>query len=244
MSLKLKHLIEKSKKLVFFTGAGISTNSGIPDFRGPKGVWKTSTPIYFQDFISSKEKRIESWEKKFSNELSIDSAKPNIGHFKLAEIMNRKEETHLITKNVDNLHQDSGIDNSKITELHGNATYAKCLDCSKKYELTFLKEDFLATKEPPVCNICGGIIKTATISFGQAMPEEEMITAQKVSIKSDLFICLGSSLAVFPAADLPLLAKETGANLVIINNEPTQMDHLSDLVINRDISEVLSEISL
>ena len=243
MSLKLKHLIEKSKKLVFFTGAGISTNSGIPDFRGPKGVWKTATPIYFQDFISSKEKRIESWEKKFSNELSIDSAKPNIGHFKLAEIMNRKEETHLITQNVDNLHQDSGIDNSKITELHGNATYAKCLDCSKKYELTSLKEDFLLTKEPPICSECKGFIKTATISFGQAMPEEEMITAQRVSIKSDLFICLGTSLAVFPAADLPLLAKETGANLVIVNNEPTQMDHLSDLVINRDISEVLSEIS-
>ena len=244
MSLKLKHLIEKSKKLVFFTGAGISTNSGIPDFRGPKGVWKTSTPIYFQDFINSKEKRIESWERKFSNELSIDSAKPNIGHFKLAEIMNKKEETYLITQNVDNLHQDSGIDNSKITELHGNATYAKCLDCSKKYELTSLKEDFLLTKEPPVCSECNGVIKTATISFGQAMPEEEMITAQKVSIKSDLFICLGSSLAVFPAADLPLLAKETGANLVIINNEPTQIDHVSDLVINRDISEVLSEISL
>ncbi len=244
MSLKLQDLIEKSKKLVFFTGAGISTNSGIPDFRGPKGVWKTASPIYFQDFISSREKRIESWEKKFSNELNIDSAKPNNGHLKLAEIMNKKEDTHLITQNVDNLHQDSGIDNSKIIELHGNATYAKCLDCSKKYELTFLKEDFLATREPPVCNICGGIIKTATISFGQAMPEEEMINAQRVSIKSDLFICLGSSLAVFPAADLPLLAKETGANLVIINNEPTQMDHLADLVINRDISEVLSEISL
>ena len=243
MSLKLKHLIEKSKKLVFFTGAGISTNSGIPDFRGPKGVWKTATPIYFQDFISSKEKRIESWEKKFSNELSIDSAKPNIGHLKLAEIMNRKEKTHLITQNVDNLHQDSGIDNSKITELHGNATYAKCLDCSKKYELNSLKEDFLITQEPPVCSECKGVIKTATVSFGQAMPEEEMITAQRVSIKSDLFICLGSSLAVFPAADLPLLAKETGANLVIVNNEPTQMDHLSDLVINRDISEVLSEVA-
>ena len=244
MSLKLQRLIEKSKKLVFFTGAGISTNSGIPDFRGPKGVWKTSTPIYFQDYISSRKKRIESWERKFSNELSIDSAKPNSGHFKLAEIINSKEDTHLITQNVDNLHQDSGIDDSKITELHGNATYAKCLDCSKKYELNPLKEDFLTTKEPPSCTICGGIIKTATISFGQAMPEEEMITAQRVSIKSDLFICLGSSLAVFPAADLPLLAKETGANLVIINNEPTQMDHLSDLVINRDISTTLSEISL
>ena len=243
MSLKLQDLIEKSKKLVFFTGAGISTNSGIPDFRGPKGVWKTASPIYFQDFISSREKRIESWGKKFSNELNINSAKPNSGHLKLAEIMNKKEETHLITQNVDNLHQDSGIDNSKIIELHGNATYAKCLDCSKRFELDSLKEDFLTTKEPPICIECEGVIKTATISFGQAMPEEEMITAQRVSIKSDLFICLGSSLAVFPAADLPLLAKETGANLVIINNEPTQMDHLSDLVINRDISEVLSEIS-
>ena len=244
MSLKLQRLIEKSEKLVFFTGAGISTNSGIPDFRGPKGLWKTATPIYFQDFINSKEKRIESWKRKFSNELSIDSAKPNIGHYKLAKIMNSKEEAHLITQNVDNLHQDSGIDNSKITELHGNATYAKCLDCSKKYELNSLKEDFLITQEPPVCSECKGVIKTATVSFGQAMPEEEMITAQRVSIKSDLFICLGTSLAVFPAADLPLLAKETGANLVIINNESTQMDHLSDLVINRDISEVLSEISL
>ena len=126
--VELEELLHKSNKVVFFTGAGISTNSGIPDFRGPQGVWKTSTPIYFQDFVSSKEKRIESWERKFSNELSIDSAKPNIGHFKLAEIMNSKQETHLITQNVDNLHQDSGIDNSKITELHGNATYAKCLD--------------------------------------------------------------------------------------------------------------------
>ena len=158
--------------------------------------------------------------------------------------MNKKKEAHLITQNVDNLHQESGIADSKITELHGNATYAKCLNCYARYELTPLKKEFLETKEPPVCAICGGIIKTATISFGQAMPEEEMTTAQRVSIKSDLFICLGSSLAVFPAADLPLLAKETGAKLVIINNEPTQMDHLSDIVINRDISKTLSEISL
>ena len=244
MSLKLQDLIKRSKKLVFFTGAGISTNSGIPDFRGPRGVWKTSTPIYYQDFINSREKRVESWDRKFSNELNLDSAKPNTGHLKLAEIMNKKKDTHLITQNVDNLHQDSGIDNSQITELHGNATYAKCLDCSKKYELDSLKNAFLSSKEPPFCNDCGGIIKTATISFGQAMPEEEMITAQRFSIKSDLFICLGSSLAVFPAADLPMLAKETGANLVIVNNESTQIDHLSDLVINRDISEVLSEISI
>ena len=154
MSLKLEDLIKKSKKLVFFTGAGISTNSGIPDFRGPKGVWKTATPIYFQDFISSKQKRIESWQRKFGNELSIDSALPNEGHKKIAEIMQNKD-SFLITQNVDNLHQDSGVDEEKISELHGNATYAKCLDCSERYELEVLKNEFLETNEPPLCSVCG-----------------------------------------------------------------------------------------
>ena len=243
MSLKLQEMLKKSSKVVFFTGAGVSTNSGIPDFRGPKGVWKSSTPIYFQDFISSKEKRVESWSRKFRNELSMDSATPNEGHKKIAEIMKVKD-SFLVTQNVDNLHQDSGVDIDKIAELHGNATYAKCLDCSRRYELEDLKKEFLETNEPPLCSICGGILKTATISFGQAMPEKEMQISQKKAIESDLFICVGTSLAVFPAADLPLLAKETGATLVILNNEPTQMDQYADLVINRDISEVLSEISL
>ena len=243
MSLKLEELIKNSENIIFFTGAGISTNSGIPDFRGPKGVWKTATPIYFQDFISSKEKRIESWERKFGNELSIDSAKPNEGHEKIAEIIAKKD-GFLITQNVDNLHQDSGVDEKKIIELHGNATYAKCLDCNLRYELSDLKEAFIKSKEPPVCAECNGIIKTATISFGQAMPEKEMQVAQREAIRADLFICVGTSLAVFPAADIPILAKETGAYLVIINNEETQMDGFADLVINEDISKVFSEISL
>ena len=239
-----KELISGSKTPVFFTGAGISTNSGIPDFRGPKGIWKTSQPIYFQDFVNSEEKRKESWERKFSNELNINKAKPNLGHQKIAEIMKEKDLSHLITQNVDNLHQESGVGDRQITELHGNATYAKCLDCQLRYDLAELKELFLRTKEPPQCSECNGLIKTATISFGQSMPEEEMAIAQKKSISCDLFICIGTSLAVFPAADLPVLAKETGSKLVIINNEPTQMDHIADLVINRDISEVFSEISL
>ena len=240
----LNELISQSEVLIFFTGAGISTNSGIPDFRGPKGIWKTSQPIYFQDFVNSEEKRIESWERKFSNELNINKAKPNQGHQKIAEIMKKKDLSHLITQNVDNLHQESGVNDSQITELHGNATYAKCLDCQLRYDLAKLKETFLSTKEPPLCSSCNGLIKTATISFGQPMPEEEMVIAQKKSISCDLFICIGTSLAVFPAADLPVLAKETGSQLVIINNEPTQMDHIANLVINRDISEVFSEISL
>ena len=240
----LSELISDSKAPIFFTGAGISTNSGIPDFRGPKGIWITNKPIYFQEFINSKEKRIESWEKKFSNELNINKAKPNLGHQKIAEIMKIKDLSHLITQNVDNLHQETGVNEDQITELHGNATYAKCLDCQLRYDLSELKESFLRTNEPPLCDECNGLIKTATVSFGQPMPEEEMVIAQKKSINSDLFICIGTSLAVFPAADLPVLAKETGSKLVIINNEPTQMDHIADLVINRDISEVFSEISL
>ena len=240
----LNQLISQSEALVFFTGAGISTNSGIPDFRGPKGIWKTSQPIYFQDFVKSEKKRVESWERKFSNELNINKAKPNQGHKKIAEIMKKKDLSHLITQNVDNLHQESGVSDSQITELHGNATYAKCLDCQLRYNLTELKESFLNTKLPPLCSECNGLIKTATISFGQPMPEEEMVIAQRKSINCDLFVCIGTSLAVFPAADLPVLAKETGSKLVIINNEPTQMDHIADLVINRDISQVFTEISL
>jgi NAD-dependent deacetylase len=157
--------------------------------------------------------------------------------------MNKKK-SFLITQNVDNLHQNSGVDEKQISELHGNATFAKCLECHMRYELEDLKTKFMKSKEPPLCKKCNGIIKTATISFGQAMPEKEMQIAQQQAIEADLFICVGTSLAVFPAADIPILAKETGAQLVIINNEPTQMDHFADLVINRDISEVFSEISL
>ena len=119
------------------------------------------------------------------------------------------KDSFLITQNVDNLHQNSGVEEEKISELHGNATYARCLECNKRYELENLKEQFLETNEPPLCSTCGGILKTATISFGQAMPEREMQVSQKKAIESDLFICIGTSLAVFPAADLPLLAKET-----------------------------------
>ena len=156
----------------------------------------------------------------------------------------KSKDSFLITQNVDNLHQDSGVEEEKISELHGNATYAKCLECSKRYELENLKEQFLETNEPPLCSVCRGIIKTATISFGQAMPEREMRISQKKAIESDLFVCIGTSLAVFPAADLPLLAKETDATLIIINKHPTQMDQYANLVINRDITEVFLEISI
>ena len=237
-------LIVHSSRAVIFTGAGISTESGIPDFRSPGGVWSKMKPIQFQDFVADPKIRHESWRRKFDRLDGLANALPNSGHFAVAKLVNNNKVSHVITQNVDNLHQNSGVDVEKISELHGNATYTKCLDCNKRYELELLKREFLETNEPPLCSICGGILKTATISFGQAMPEREMQISQRKAIESDLFICIGTSLAVFPAADLPLLAKETGATLVILNNEPTPMDQYADLVINRDISEVFSEICI
>ena len=241
MHKDLNQFIERANNIVVFTGAGISTESGIPDFRGPQGVWKTTTPIYFQDFISSEEVRRESWKRKFSNKDIIKKAKPNIGHLAVAKIINSNDSAHLITQNVDNLHQDAGVPQSKITEIHGNATYATCLDCDIRYELGPIKKIFLEEKIIPSCSECGGIIKQATISFGQSMPEIGMQIAQMKIVKCDLFITIGTSLVVYPVAGFPKLAKEIGAKLIIINNQPTDYDHIADLVIHQQIGEVFSD---
>ena len=241
MNQELSQYISEAKNIVIFTGAGISTESGIPDFRGPQGVWKTNTPIYFQDFIGSEEVRKDSWKRKFSGQDIIKKAKPNIGHLAVAEIINKHESAYLITQNVDNLHQDAGVPDDKITEIHGNAHYASCLDCGIRYELNSIKKAFLENETVPYCDSCGGIIKTATISFGQSMPEEGMQIAQRKTLGCDLFITIGTSLVVYPAAGFPKLAKEIGAKLIIINNEPTDFDPIADLVIHEQIGKVFSE---
>jgi len=243
MHEELKKYIENARNIVVFTGAGISTESGIPDFRGPQGIWKTTTPIYFQDFISSEDVRRESWERKFSNKDILKKAKPNIGHLAVAKIINNNDSAHLITQNVDNLHQDAGVPQSKITEIHGNATYANCLDCNLRFELEPIKKAFLNDGTIPSCTECEGLVKQATISFGQPMPELGMQIAQMKIVKCDLFITIGTSLVVYPAAGFPKLAKEIGAKLIIINNEPTDYDHMADLVIHQQIGEVFSKSS-
>ena len=241
MNQDLSQYIDEANNIVIFTGAGISTESGIPDFRGPQGVWKTNTPIYFQDFVGSEEVRKDSWKRKFSGQDIIKKAKPNIGHLAVAEVINKHESAYLITQNVDNLHQDAGVPDDKITEIHGNAHYASCLDCGIRYELNSIKKAFLENETVPYCDSCGGIIKTATISFGQSMPEEGMQIAQRKTLGCDLFITIGTSLVVYPAAGFPKLAKEIGAKLIIINNEPTDFDPIADLVIHEQIGKVFSE---
>lgn len=239
---ELRNLVKSSDNIVVFTGAGISTESGIPDFRGPDGMWKKMTPIDFSDFISSEEVRRESWRRKFSGPDTMGQAEPNAGHVAVTHLVNAGKVSHVITQNVDGLHQKSGTPDSKVIELHGNASYAHCLDCGKRYELADLKARFEVDETVPYCDRCNGIVKTATISFGQAMPVNEMQRAEQASLECDFFLSLGSSLVVYPAAGFPRLAKQNGARLAIINNEETDLDPLCDLVLHRPIGETLSAV--
>ncbi len=237
---ELKQTAASSNNLVFFTGAGLSTDSGIPDFRSPgTGLWNNIKPVKFNDFIKDKRLREDYWDKRFGSDSPIELAVPNSGHEAIARLVNNRIALGVITQNVDNLHQDSGIPPNFIVELHGNSTYATCLSCRRKMELYELRRRWLAGEEVSLCDLCGGIIKAATISFGQDMPREEMSRATCLTETCDLMIVVGSSLVVYPAAGFPQYAKERGALLAIINNEPTPLDDIADIVINRPIGEIL-----
>ena len=239
---RLHEMIAGAQRIVAFTGAGISTESGIPDFRSPGGIWTKYQPIYFDDFMSSEEMRHEAWRRKFATDETMVKAEPNAGHRALAKLVEQRKMTAIITQNIDGLHQRSGVPDSKIIELHGNTTYATCLDCGQRYELAPIRKAFQAKGELPMCEKCDGIVKTATISFGQAMPEIQMARAQDETMSCDLFIVLGSSLVVFPAAGFPQIARRKGAKLVILNREPTDQDKTADLVIHGEIGPTMSRV--
>ena len=236
---ELGELIACSHRAVVFTGAGISTESGIPDFRSPGGIWTRMAPIDFADFLASEEARRETWRRRFAMEETFRAAAPNRGHRAVAELVRRGKAAAVITQNIDGLHQASGIAAERVIELHGNTTYAHCLDCARHYELDAIRAAFERDKAAPFCADCGGWVKTATISFGQAMPAAAMRRAETETIAADLFVVAGSSLVVYPAAAFPELAKRYGARLVIVNREPTPLDAIADLVLHRAIGETL-----
>lgn len=244
MSKELKRAIEDAHRVVIFTGAGISTESGIPDFRSPGGLWTKMAPIDFQEYLRDADIRAEAWRRKFEIDKTIVKAEPNKGHMAIAKLVDEGKATHVITQNIDNLHQLSGVPAEKVIELHGNGTYAKCLDCATRYELDWVREQYDASLAAPDCPSCGGIVKSATISFGQAMPEEEMNRAHEATLGCDLFISIGSSLQVYPAAGFPMLAKRNGAVLAILNREPTELDQIADLVIHDEIGPTLAPIAM
>jgi NAD-dependent protein deacetylase/lipoamidase len=238
---ELRKLVEQAGVILPFTGAGISTECGIPDFRSPGGIWTKMRPIEFGDFLASQDMRDESWRRRFVMEEQFGKAKPGRGHLALSSLYRAGKVRAVVTQNIDNLHQASGIAPADVVELHGNTTYATCLDCAKRYELAWVRERFTALGgHSPDCPDCSGFIKTATISFGQSMPEAAMRRAHALAESCDLFIAIGSSLVVWPAAGIPLLAKRNGARLVIINREQTDCDDAADLVVRGDIGATLA----
>ena len=232
--------VGRARRVVAFTGAGISTESGIPDFRSPGGVWSKMSPILYADFVADPDKRREAWNRAFSGRAGWVGAAPNVGHMALVDLYGRGKLACVITQNVDNLHQDSGLPADRVIELHGNASYATCLDCDRRHELADLRPGFEASGAPPACEACGGIVKTATISFGQTLKPQVLRRAEQESLACDLFLVLGSSLVVYPAAALPEIAKRQGADLVIVNREATALDRLADLVVHEEIGGVLT----
>ena len=236
----LEAMLRQCRRAVIFTGAGISTESGIPDFRSPGGIWTRMMPIDFADYVADPEARRESWRRRFEMEETWNSVKPNDGHRAVAELVARGIVSHVITQNIDALHQAGGVPDDKVIELHGNTTYAKCLDCGRRMAIAAIREQFELQGDAPDCPACGGIVKTATISFGQAMPEAEMMRAEDAVADCDLCLVAGSSLQVYPAAGFPLKAKRNGALLVILNRERTPQDPYADLVIHGEIGPILS----
>ena len=239
---RLREMIAAAGNVVVFTGAGMSTESGIPDFRSPGGVWSRMKPIQFQDFLARPDMRVEAWRRAFSGAAGWTGAKPNPGHFTAARLVAEGKVSAIITQNVDNLHQDSGVPDDKVIELHGNASYATCLECGLRHELEDLRAPFVDHGVIQACRSCGGVVKVATISFGQPMPAEPMARAKAATLSADLFLVLGSSLVVFPAAGFPLAAKRNGASLAIVNREPTDHDVYADLVLHDEIGVALQAV--
>jgi len=237
---RLRELIAAASVIVPFTGAGISTECGIPDFRSPGGIWTKNQPILFDEFLASQEMRNEAWRRRFAMEEHFGNARPGRGHLALASLYRAGKAPGVVTQNIDNLHQSSGIAPDDVVELHGNNSYAVCLSCAKRYELSWVKERFSASGQAPDCSDCDGHIKSATVSFGQAMPEAAMQRAEDMTRSCDLFLAIGSSLVVWPAAGFPLMAKRNGARLVILNRDVTEFDDIADLVVHDDIGTVLS----
>ena len=237
----LARLVAEAGVVVGFTGAGISTECGIPDFRSPGSPWLKNKPIDFDLFVSSEEMRREAWRRKFTMDDLYKGARPGRGHRALAALAASGKMPALITQNIDGLHQASGIPDDRVIELHGNGTYAKCLSCDARMELVDARAAFEEQGKAPIC-ACGGLVKSATISFGQAMPEEAMTRARDAALACDLFLAVGSSLVVYPAAGFPAIARRAGAQLVIVNRDPTALDAEADLVLRGDIGDILEAL--
>jgi NAD-dependent deacetylase len=235
-------LIAQSDKIVGFTGAGISTESGIPDFRSPGGVWTTNRMIYFDEFLNDREARVEAWRQKFLIWPEMRDAAPNAGHLAFADLERRGKLLAMITQNIDGLHQRAGNSAEMVIELHGTMIEAECLSCRLRIPMDEALARVAAGELAPLCEACGGLMKPATVSFGQPMPSLAMQMAASAAQQCEVFIAAGSSLVVYPAASFPEIAKEGGAVLIIVNRTETPLDGVADLVVRDEIGKVLPRL--
>jgi NAD-dependent deacetylase len=236
------NMLRDAAKVVVFTGAGISTESGIPDFRSPGGVWSQYKPVLYQEFLVSAEARKLYWKMKREGYPDFVKSRPNAAHLAVAEIEKMGKLLGLITQNIDGLHHEAGNSPDKIVELHGNNRRVICLTCGKTSSMEEAIQRIDAGEDAPECKECGGFLKPATISFGQAMQEKEMERAHHYSTTCDLFIVVGSSLVVEPAASFPVVAKRSGATLIFINLTPTPLNPIADLILHGKAGEILPEV--
>ena len=232
--------LSRAQKAVLFTGAGMSTESGIPDFRSPGGIWATSQPVYFDDFVASEQARYEYWRQKSQAHRDFSGSEPNQGHEVIGQWEKKGIIHRVITQNIDGLHQMAGCQD--VVELHGTARQVRCLDCGYSEEAGRPVSEFLETDEVPRCPRCQGITKHATISFGQQLDATVLQTACRLAEETDLLLVMGSSLVVEPAASLPTIAQRHGARVVIINRDATDKDHVADLLLRGEIGETLARM--
>jgi NAD-dependent deacetylase len=232
--------LAEAQSAIVFTGAGVSTESGIPDFRSPGGVWSRRRPILFDEYLRDPEARLEYWRQRLETHVEFAGAQPNVAHRAFARWEEAGRIRGVITQNIDGLHQIAGSRN--VLELHGTARQVVCLDCAELYDADLMLRQFQESQAVPLCARCGGLTKHATISFGQALSPDVLRRAMHLARDADLFLAIGSSLVVTPAAELPALAKECGARLVIINRDPTPLDRLADLLIRGSIGEVVGQM--
>jgi NAD-dependent deacetylase len=236
--------IDEAERIVVLTGAGISTDSGIPDFRGPNGIWtknpeaeKTATLAYY---LSDPEVRRRAWRNRL--ESPAWQAEPNDGHRALVTLERRGKLHTLVTQNIDGLHHKAGSDPAKVVEIHGNIREVVCLSCGDRHPMEHALERVRAGEDDPACLRCGGILKSATVSFGQNLDPDDIERAERAATSCDLMLAVGTSLTVYPAAGLVPLAKRSGARVVIVNREPTPYDDIADAVLRGSISEILPAI--
>lgn len=235
--------LRRSTEIVFFTGAGISTESGIPDFRSPGGTWTKMQPVYFDEFMNSEEARIRAWQRKKESHELYKNAEPNIGHTSIGNLEKRGKLLGLITQNIDGLHSRGGISDERLVELHGTDRLVVCLGCGKDFAPETILARLVGDFESPRCDACAGFLKSATISFGQPMPTAAMERAQKFSEAAEVFVVVGSSLQVQPAASFPVIAKQAGAFLGVVNRDATPIDAMADYVYHGEIGEFFQSLN-